>query len=126
VNAHAVGSPSVFGLAATLAALRHGDEWLAAQLDYLRINAKTVEAFINQTPSLSMAHVEATYLAWIDCTGLGVQDPAELLLENGVAVYPGTQFGDARFVRLNFGTQRARLHEALERIKNASRPNPTG
>jgi cysteine-S-conjugate beta-lyase len=126
VNAHAVGSASVFGLAATLAALRHGDEWLAALLDYLRLNAKTVEAFVSQTPSLSMAHVEATYLAWIDCSALGVQNPADLLLENGVAVYPGAQFGDARFVRLNFGTQRARLHEALNRIKNASRQSPTG
>ena len=126
VNAHAVGSPSVFGLAATLAALRHGDEWLAAQLDYLRLNAKTVEAFVSQTPSLSMAHVEATYLAWIDCSALGVQNPADFLLDNGVAVYSGAQFGDARFVRLNFGTQRARLHEALNRIKNASRQNPTG
>jgi bifunctional pyridoxal-dependent enzyme with beta-cystathionase and maltose regulon repressor activities len=73
-----------------------------------------------------MAHVEATYLAWIDCAPLGVQNPADVLLENGVAVYPGTQFGDAGFVRLNFGTQRARLHEALNRIKNASRRNPTG
>ena len=122
VQAHAVGSPSVFGLAATLAALRHGDEWLAAQLDYLRVNRDLVEKNIG----LPMAHVEATYLAWIDCTALGVPEPAELFLENGVAVYPGAQFGDARFVRLNFGTQRARLHEALERIRNASRQNPTG
>jgi cystathionine beta-lyase len=124
VTAHVVGSPSVFGLAATLAALRHGDEWLAAQRDYLRLNAKTVETFISQTSSLSMAHVEATYLAWIDCSSL--ENAAELFLKNGVAVYPGAQFGDARFVRLNFGTQRARLHEALNRIKNASRQSPTG
>jgi cysteine-S-conjugate beta-lyase len=130
VNAHAVGSPSVFGLAATLAALRHGDEWLAALVDYLRLNAKTVEAFVSQTPSLSMAHVEATYLAWIDCSALGVQNPADFLLDNGVAVYPGAQFGDARFVRLNFGTQRGLLSKALGRIeqaiKTSSRQSPTG
>jgi cystathionine beta-lyase len=130
VAAHAVGSPSVFGLAATLAALQHGDAWLAAQLDYLRLNARTVEAFISQTRSLSMAHVEATYLAWIDCSGLRVQNPADVFLESGVAVYPGAQFGDARFVRLNFGTQRALLSKALNRInqviKTASRQNPRG
>jgi len=124
VNAHVVGSPSVLGLAATLAALRHGDAWLAAQLDYLRINRDAVEAFVAQNASLAMAHVEATYLAWIDCSTL--ENAADLFLKNGVAVYPGAQFGDARFVRLNFGTQRARLHEALNRIKNASRQNPTG
>jgi putative C-S lyase len=120
VSAHAVGSPSVFGLVATLAALRHGDAWLAAQLDYLRINRDLVEKNI----ALPMAHVEATYLAWIDCSSL--KDPADLFLRNGVAVYPGEQFGDARFVRLNFGTQRKRLEQALARIKTASRQNPTG
>jgi len=35
-------------------------------------------------------------------------------------------FGDPRFVRLNFGTQRARLEQALERIRSASRPSPRG
>jgi cystathionine beta-lyase len=114
----------VFGLAATLAALTRGDDWLAAQLDYLRANAGIVETFVNQTSSLSMAHVEATYLAWIDCSG--IPDAGDLLLRNGVAVYPGAQFGDPRFVRLNFGTQRSRLQEALNRIRNASRPSPRG
>jgi bifunctional pyridoxal-dependent enzyme with beta-cystathionase and maltose regulon repressor activities len=120
VAAHVIGSPSVFGLAATLAALRHGDDWLAAQLDYLRGNRDLVESTIG----LPMAHVEATYLAWIDCSS--IKDAAELFLKNGVAVYPGEQFGDSRYVRLNFGTQRARLEEALRRIKSASTPSPKG
>jgi putative C-S lyase len=130
VSAHVAGSPSVFGLAATLAALQHGDAWLAAQLDYLRLNRNIVEAFVGDTPSLSMAHVEATYLAWIDCSGLEVQNPSELFLQHGVAVYSGSQFGDARFVRLNFGTQRALLSKALDRInqaiKTSSKQNPRG
>jgi cystathionine beta-lyase len=118
--AHVIGSPSVFGLAATLAALRHGDEWLAAQLDYLRGNRDLVESTIG----LPMAHVEATFLAWIDCSA--IPDAADLFLRNGVAVYPGAHFGDARFVRLNFGTQRKILKEALQRITSASRPSPRG
>jgi len=115
-----VGSPSVYGLAATLAALEHADDWLAAQLDYLRGNRDLVERQIG----LPMAHVEATYLAWIDCSSL--EDAAGLFLKNGVSVYGGAQFGDARFIRLNFGTQRKVLEEALRRIKSASRPSPTG
>jgi cystathionine beta-lyase len=75
---------------------------------------------------LSMAHVEATYLAWIDASGLGVADPYQHFLEHGVAMSPGAQFGDARFVRLNFGTQRQRLEQALERIRTASRQSPRG
>jgi bifunctional pyridoxal-dependent enzyme with beta-cystathionase and maltose regulon repressor activities len=118
IAAHVVGSPSVFGLEATLAALRHGDDWLAAQLDYLRGNRDLLE----RTIGLPMAHVEATYLAWIDCSRL--PDAAEVFLKNGVAVYPGAQFGDARFVRLNFGTQRKVLQEAIRRITTSSRQNP--
>jgi cysteine-S-conjugate beta-lyase len=120
VAAHVIGSPSVIGLAATLAALRHGDDWLAAQIDYLRGNRDLVESTIG----LPMAHVEATYLAWIDCSA--IPDAADLFLRNGVAVYPGAQFGEARFIRLNFGTQRQRLQEALRRIRSASRPSPRG
>ena len=71
-----------------------------------------------------MAHVEATYLAWIDCSRL--ENAWDLFLKTGVALSPGSQFGDNRFVRLNFGTQRKILVEALQRIKTASRPSPRG
>src|SRR5688572_4591153 len=120
IAAHAVGSPSVFGLEATLAALRHGDDWLAALLDYLRGNRDLLETTIG----LPMAHVEATYLAWIDCSA--IPNAAEQFLKHGVAVYDGAQFGDPRFVRLNFGTQRKILQEAIRRITNASRQSPRG
>jgi putative C-S lyase len=121
-SAHVLPSPSVFGYAATLAAYEAGDDWLAAQLDYLRANRDLVE----KTVGLPMAHVEATYLAWIDCSRLGVKDPQAHFLEHGVALSPGSQFGDPRFVRLNFGTQRSRLEEALKRIRSASTPSPRG
>ena len=120
VGAHVVGSPSVFGLTGTLAALTRCDDWLAAQLDYLRGNRDYVEQHLG----LPMAHVEATYLAWIDCSG--IEDAANRFLRNGVAVSPGEQFGQPRFVRLNFGSQRKTVEEAVRRIKSASRPSPTG
>lgn len=116
VNAHVLHSPSVFGYVATLAAYRHGDAWLAAQLDYLRGNRDRVERGL----PLPMAHVEATYLAWIDCSDLQVDNPHEYFLQHGVALSPGAQFGDARFVRLNFATQRARLDAALTRMRAAA------
>ena len=120
VDAHVLPSPSVFGFVASLAALRGGDAWLAAQIEYLRGNRDLVEKEIG----LPMAHVEATYLAWIDCSRL--ENAWDLFLKNGVALSPGSQFGDNRFVRLNFGTQRKILVEALKRIKTASRPSPRG
>src|SRR2546422_6416575 len=82
--------------------------------------------FLEREIGLPMAHVEATYLAWIDCSSLGVADPHAHFLAHGVALSPGAQFGEPRFARLNFGTQRARLRQALERIRSASRPSPRG
>ena len=121
-----VHDASVFGYVAALAAYRECDAWLAAQLDYLRANRDLVEREIAAMPGLKLAHVEATYLAWIDASGLGVKDPYQHFLDHGVALSPGAQFGDGRFVRLNFGTQRARLAEALKRIRTASTRSPRG
>jgi putative C-S lyase len=111
-----VHDASVFGYEAALAAYRDCDDWLRAQLAYLRANRDLVERVIATTPGLAMAHVEATYLAWIDASGLGVADPYQHFLDRGVALSPGTQFGAPGFVRLNFGTQRALLETALRRM----------
>jgi len=127
VDFHAtVHDASVFAYEAALAAYGECGDWLQAQLAYLRANRDLVERAVGALPALKMAHVEATYLAWIDASGLGVADPHQHFLDRGVAMSPGAQFGDARFVRLNFGTQRARLEQALERISSASRPSPRG
>jgi len=112
-RAHVLPSPSVFGYIATLAALREGDAWLAAQIEYLRGNRDLVQAEL----PLPMAAVQATYLAWIDCRAL--PDAHDLFLRHGVALSPGAQFGAPGFVRLNFGTQRARLRQALQRMASA-------
>jgi bifunctional pyridoxal-dependent enzyme with beta-cystathionase and maltose regulon repressor activities len=114
-----VHDASLFGYVASLAAYREGDDWLAAQLEYLRANRDLVERAVAAMPGLSMAHVEATYLAWIDATALGVPDAAAHFLAHGVALSPGEQFGAPGFVRLNLGTQRARLDVALARMASA-------
>lgn len=114
-----VHDPSVFGYIAALAAYRDADAWAADQLDYLRASRDLVERAVAAMPGLSMAHVEATYLAWIDARGLGEREPQARFLEHGVALSPGAQFGAPGFVRLNFGTQRARLEAALARMASA-------
>jgi len=118
LQAHALPGPSVFGYVAALAAYREADDWLAAQVAYLRTNRDAVEQAL-QAMGLGAAHVEATYLAWIDCTPLAVEDPAQHFLSHGLALSPGAQFGAPRFVRLNFGTQRSRLGDALQRMAAA-------
>ena len=115
---------NVLGLAATEAAYRHGGAWHKALLDYLRLNRDRVEAAIAALPGLHMAHVEATYLAWIE-----VKEPSRMrdcpALEfsaAGVGLSGGRDFGGegyANFVRLNFGCPRATLDAALMRIAAA-------
>ncbi|MGE5639630.1 MAG: MalY/PatB family protein [Clostridia bacterium] len=126
VDAHVLPSPTLFGYLAALAAYREGDAWLAEQLDYLRANRDLVR----ESLALPLASIEATYLAWIDCRGLGLADPHRHFLAHGVALSPGSQFGAPGFVRLNFGTQRHLLRQALERmqeaLRSASTPNPRG
>ncbi len=114
-----VHDASLFGYVAALAAYREGDAWLAAQLDYLRANRDLVERAVAGMPGLAMAHVEATYLAWVDASGLGAKDAAAHFLAHGVALSPGEQFGAPGYVRLNFGTQRVRLEGALARMASA-------
>jgi len=73
---------------------------------------------------VTVAAPEAMYLAWLDCRGAGVAaaDPYTFFLETArVALNDGTTFGPGGegFVRLNFACPRARLVEALERMRRA-------
>ena len=113
-----IPNPNLFAYEVTQAALEHGTDWHASLIDYLRKNRDMVYARINAIPGLSMEHLQATYLAWINCSAKGWVDPFENFLKAGVALSPGSQFGDQQFVRLNFGTTSRMLHLALERIEN--------
>lgn len=101
---------------AAQAAYRDGQTWLEAQLDYLRTNRDLVTERINAMPGLQMVPVEATYLAWIDCSGLPVDNPHAFFEQAGVGLSPGLDFGDRRFVRLNFGCRHSLLSSALDRM----------
>ena len=114
-----VHDATLFGHVAALAAYRDGQPWLDALLDYLRGNRDLVQAAVARLPGVEMAHLESTYLAWIDCAGLGVADPHAHFLQHGLGVSPGADFGAPSFVRLNFGTQRSVLSDALARLERA-------
>ena len=109
--------PGSFALTAAEAAYRDGGEWRAGLLDYLRANRDALEAFVAaELPRVHMAHVEATYLAWLDVRDLGLEDPAAACRSAGVALSAGAAFGDPAYLRLNFGCRRATLDEALRRL----------
>jgi cystathionine beta-lyase len=70
-------------------------------------------------PGLRTTPVEATYLAWIDATALGIEDPAAFFEAAGVGLSNGADFGAPGFVRLNFGCTHATLDQALGRMAAA-------
>lgn len=112
---------NVLGFTAALAAYRDAEDWHRALLDYLRSNRDLVEDFVARTPGVSMHHIEATYLAWIDCRNLSTENPAAFFEEAGVGLSNGREFGSEGFVRLNFGCSRRILLAALERMDKALR-----
>ncbi len=107
---------NLIGLVAAEAAYEHGDEWLQAQIEYLRANRDLVEKTLGCLPGIKIAKLEATYLAWIDVSGLKLEDPIAAFEAGGVGLSPGAQFGDKNFVRLNFGCSRILLQQALDRM----------
>jgi aminotransferase/cystathionine beta-lyase len=114
-----IPNPNLLAYEVTQAAIQEGGSWHQALIKYLRSNRDYVSQRINAMPGLSMAHLQATYLAWIDASERHWENPFNTILEAGVAVSPGSQFGDQQFFRLNFGTQRKLLETALDRIEIA-------
>jgi cystathionine beta-lyase len=117
----------VFGIVGFEAAYRHGEDWLDALLPYLEGNVDFLEKFLaDRTPGIKLIRPEGTYLALLDCRGLGLDQTALndfFLKEARVYLNDGTMFGSELegFVRINFGCPRALLAEALERIERAVR-----
>jgi len=111
-----IADPGLLAYTATMAALLKGEPWRQALLTYLRENRDYVVGRIQAMPLLKVARVEASYLAWIDCSALQCDDPHALFLASGLALSPGAQFNAPQFVRLNFGTQRAILEQAMDRM----------
>ena len=72
---------------------------------------------------MGLNKIEATFLMWLDCTNLGTGDnPSEFFAKNAkVQLNNGASFGKGfeKYVRLNFGTNRKTLEEALERMKSS-------
>lgn len=106
---------NVLGMAATEAAWREGEPWRQELLSVLRDNLDLLEAYVARWDGVSMSRPEATYLAWLDMrqAGLGDSPQQTLIDECDVALSDGADFGWPGFVRLNYGTTRLQLEQAL-------------
>ena len=59
------------------------------------------------------------FLAWIEVSELKLDKPLAFFEKAGVGLSPGREFGDDRFMRLNFGCPRSLVEEAVTRIRLA-------
>ena len=110
---------NTLGYTATEVAFRDCADWHAALLAYLRSNRDLVEAAVNLIPNLSMAPVEATYLAWIDVRSAPIEKPFKFFEDAGVGLQDGVEFDGPGFLRLNFGCPKSVLEKALARMSAA-------
>lgn len=114
---------NVLGLVAGEAAFRHGEPWRRELLTYLRGNRDLIEATVarGQLPGVTMTHIEATYLAWLDISALRLPNAHAFFEQHGLGFSDGAPFGAPAntHVRLNFGCTRATLVEALARLQRA-------
>lgn len=106
-------------------AYREGDPWLREVLNYMDANRRYVADYVQgHLPGIEMAMPEGTYLAWLNCQGLGLSEEtphAFFLREAKVALNDGAAFGEGGegFVRLNFGCPRALLTEGLDAMRDS-------
>jgi cystathionine beta-lyase len=122
---NSVGGGNIFGAVAQEAAYAHGEPWLEELLVYLRGNLKYFEDFLaEKIPVLKVYPLEGTYLAWVDCTSLGMDDASlkEFMLKKAKLWFDeGTMFGSggSMFMRINLACPRSTLKIALERLEKA-------
>ena len=115
------------GVMAHTAALRSGTDWLDALLAGLDENRQLLgDLLAKHLPDVGYLPPAATYLAWLDCRPLRLDDdPAAVFLDRGrVALYSGPRFGTggAGHVRLNLATSPEILTEGVHRMASALRP----
>ena len=120
-----VSGATWLGIVASTAAYFHGGPWRRELVAYLDGNRRLLgELLATQVPGVHYRQPEGTFLAWLDCAELGVEDPARFFLDKAkVALNDGPAFGAGYrdHVRLNFATSRQLLEEIVTAMGSAVR-----
>jgi cysteine-S-conjugate beta-lyase len=122
--AHGASNP---GVVANIAAYRHGGAWLDEVVGYLDDSRRLLADLLGRhLPQVRYRPPDGTYLAWLDCTALGLPgSPGELVTEHArVKVVDGPAFGTggAGAFRFNFATPQPILTEMVERVAEVLKP----
>lgn len=123
--ANGTGMMNAFAPVALQAAYEEGEPWLDELLGVLSSNMDfVIEKLGAAIPSIKIAKPEATYLMWLDCRNLGLEESEimkKLLQDGKVALEPGSKYGESGrgFLRLNVACPRAMLEDGVSRIIKA-------
>jgi cystathionine beta-lyase len=125
LNKLGVSVTNPFNMAAFETAYREGGDWLNGLMAYLQTTRDGTVAYIQSgMPEISVLPPESTYLLWLDCRKLKLDDEALrrfFIEEAGLGLSPGSLFGSAGkgFMRMNIGMPKAEVMAALQRLKSA-------
>ena len=120
-----IGSGNLFGTVALEAAYSDGDEWLDQLMTYLQKNAELVKNYLHENiPAIKLTEPEATYLMWLDCTELKMNNKELknfMIHEAGLGLNDGPMFGPGGegFQRMNIAAPAETIAKSLNQLKKA-------
>ena len=123
LEASELSAAHLFAPIATMAAFNHGEEWRQQMISYIEGNIRFIEDFCTENlPQIKPLRPQASFLVWLDCRGLGLghDDLIDLFVNKaGLALNDGEMFspGGEGFMRLNVGTSRKILEQAMNRLQ---------
>ena len=123
LEASELSAAHLFAPIATMAAFNHGEEWRQQMISYIEGNIRFIEDFCAENlPQIKPLRPQASFLVWLDCRGLGLghDDLIDLFVNKaGLALNDGEMFspGGEGFMRLNVGTSRKILEQAMNRLQ---------
>jgi cysteine-S-conjugate beta-lyase len=120
---NSITSPNVFGVIGLIAAYNKSKQWLKEVSEYIKGNYELFKSYTEEhIPGFRITEMESSYLLWVDITKtkLTSAEITKLLAAKaGVLVENGAHFvnNGEGYIRINLGTQRANVLEALRRIE---------
>ena len=122
-----LGDGNPFGIEAMTKAYNFGESWLEDTKSHFRNNIEFINKFlIEHDMGIIPIETEATFLIWLDCSAMGLDDDKLeefFIKEARLGLNSGISFGDggSGFMRINIATSIDVLREAMDRLYEAYR-----
>lgn len=128
IQGHATSNPTSFAMVGALAALRHADDDVVRMIRAFEERRDLIVTALDALPGFECHRPHGAFYAFPDVSQLlGNRTPAsegrsldlaeQILEEAGVALVPGLAFGDDRYLRLSFASDRRTLQNGIARLR---------